>query len=189
MDIPSSDYDTCDGPLSSPKYAHFSDEDIRMSTFVFFPRSIPSVQKIAQSGFFFLGTYDRVQCFHCGLVLCKWEEDDIPDEEHEEKNHQCEFIRRKKHRECASNRDVREDVPKEILEVDDLRRETRRLAGVVEELRSRQTCHICMDKPISNGFLPCRHVVCCDTCADILQSKKCPICNARIEQSLPLYIT
>ncbi|XP_053398209.1 baculoviral IAP repeat-containing protein 8-like [Mercenaria mercenaria] len=47
-----------------------------------------------------------------------------------------------------------------------------------EELKERLTCKICLERPINRTFLPCGHLVSCETCAPRL--KRCPICRKRI---------
>jgi hypothetical protein len=64
-------------------------------------------------------------------------------------------------------------------------------AGDVEETQApddRATCHVCLDRPRSRCFLPCRHQVCCETCTDALRawSWKCPICRRAIVAAVPI---
>jgi membrane protein involved in colicin uptake len=43
------------------------------------------------------------------------------------------------------------------------------------------TCIVCMDAPRQALMLPCKHMCCCNECADIMlerQEKHCPICRA-----------
>lgn len=50
---------------------------------------------LVESGFSFLNYKDRVQCFHCGLILEEWREEDIVDHEHARHLSHCHFIRHK----------------------------------------------------------------------------------------------
>uniref|UniRef100_H2Z962 Uncharacterized protein n=1 Tax=Ciona savignyi TaxID=51511 RepID=H2Z962_CIOSA len=59
-------------------------ESDRMKTFEVWPaqnRTVSSVH-LAQSGFFYFGNLDRVQCFSCGGVLRNWNYGDNVNNEH-----------------------------------------------------------------------------------------------------------
>uniref|UniRef100_A0A2A4J173 RING-type domain-containing protein n=1 Tax=Heliothis virescens TaxID=7102 RepID=A0A2A4J173_HELVI len=47
-------------------------------------------------------------------------------------------------------------------------------------------CRVCMDAPIDSLFLPCRHVVCCGTCAP--RCNRCPLCRAEIEKLMHIFL-
>jgi len=47
-------------------------------------------------------------------------------------------------------------------------------------------CIICCDKAISHIFLPCSHIICCETCSKRLQ--KCPVCNKKIVNASRVYL-
>lgn len=54
---------------------------------------------------------------------------------------------------------------------------------------ARTTCRICLDKPRSCCFLPCRHQICCVACAQELRRSPhplCPICRSVIKIVVPL---
>ncbi|KAL3881989.1 hypothetical protein ACJMK2_028371, partial [Sinanodonta woodiana] len=55
-----------------------------------------------------------------------------------------------------------------------------------KKLKEQTTCKICMENPIRVIFLPCGHLVCCETCAPAF--RKCPICRKRIQQSVKTYL-
>ena len=40
-------------------------------------------------------------------------------------------------------------------------------------------CKVCFDAPITCVFLPCKHMVCCGTCAERIEA--CPICRRAFE--------
>ena len=52
-------------------------------------------EKLIQSGFFYCGMGDIVQCFSCGLRLHKWKIVDIPDVEHVLHSPTCKYMREK----------------------------------------------------------------------------------------------
>ncbi|GBP84451.1 E3 ubiquitin-protein ligase MYLIP [Eumeta japonica] len=47
-------------------------------------------------------------------------------------------------------------------------------------------CGVCMDAPMDTVFLPCRHVLCCGTCAP--KCERCPLCRREIEQSMHIFL-
>ncbi|CAL44616.1 12.6 kDa Inhibitor of apoptosis/RING-finger profile [Spodoptera frugiperda ascovirus 1a] len=53
-------------------------------------------------------------------------------------------------------------------------------------LRRTKYCTVCMCKKSSVVFVPCGHYICCDSCASMLCSNKCPLCRARI--ALRIYV-
>ncbi|XP_023258653.1 baculoviral IAP repeat-containing protein 8-like [Seriola lalandi dorsalis] len=55
------------------------------------------------------------------------------------------------------------------------------------KLQREKQCKICMDKDISIVFIPCGHLVTCETCSKKLV--KCPICCGAILQKLKTYIS
>lgn len=53
---------------------------------------IVDVNKMAKSGFFFVGTSDQTQCAFCKVLLQKWEAGDDPIEEHFKYKPSCQFL-------------------------------------------------------------------------------------------------
>lgn len=51
-----------------------------------------NIQKLAKSGFYYLGTSDKVKCAFCSLVLHKWEPYDDPILEHFKYRFRCPFL-------------------------------------------------------------------------------------------------
>ena len=47
-------------------------------------------------------------------------------------------------------------------------------------------CKICMDGDITMVLLPCRHLLCCERCAE--QLKKCPWCRSSILGTLKTFL-
>ncbi|KAI4464853.1 deterin [Holotrichia oblita] len=55
-----------------------------------------SASKLAEAGFYFIGSKtepDAVQCFLCGKSLDGWEEDDDPWQEHKKHSQNCKFAK------------------------------------------------------------------------------------------------
>ncbi|XP_077316467.1 baculoviral IAP repeat-containing protein 7 isoform X1 [Lithobates pipiens] len=79
------------GPPGSVK-SGMEREASRLRTFRDWPGSV-SPHHLAQAGFFYLGTGDRVQCFSCGGILRSWEPGDRADTEHHKYFPTCPFLR------------------------------------------------------------------------------------------------
>ena len=76
------------------RYPSFRHLDARMRTFERW-NNLMDPTELAQSGFFYLGGIDQVQCFHCGEKLHSWKITDIADFEHINYSPGCSFIRNK----------------------------------------------------------------------------------------------
>lgn len=65
--------------------------DSSRKTYVSWPRDqrIVEPRDLARSGFFYLGSLDRVQCFSCGGVLRSWNRGDNVEHEHAEHFPSC----------------------------------------------------------------------------------------------------
>lgn len=48
-------------------------------------------------------------------------------------------------------------------------------------------CSICLDKKLNRVFIPCGHTT-CETCAERLVGKACPMCKKLINQAIPLFL-
>ena len=55
-----------------------------------------------------------------------------------------------------------------------------------EVLKSNMTCKICLDAPVGELFLPCRHLVCCVECS--LSVTACPVCREAIIGTIKTFI-
>ena len=51
-----------------------------------------------------------------------------------------------------------------------------------EELRELYTCKICLDEKVCITFVPCGHLVTCQTCSPKL--RKCPLCRTFIRRTI-----
>ncbi|PKU69218.1 Putative E3 ubiquitin-protein ligase XBAT34 [Dendrobium catenatum] len=55
---------------------------------------------------------------------------------------------------------------------------------------SSSTCVICLDKPVEGACIPCGHMAGCMSCLKEIKEKKgdCPVCRAKIDQVVRLYV-
>nr|XP_022903769.1 death-associated inhibitor of apoptosis 1 [Onthophagus taurus] len=80
--------------VSHPNYALF---DKRLASFEHWPVSIKQKPKdLASAGYYYTGYGDQTVCFHCGLGLKAWQEDDDPWEQHALWSEKCVFLRLQK---------------------------------------------------------------------------------------------
>ncbi|XP_039967145.1 death-associated inhibitor of apoptosis 1 [Bactrocera tryoni] len=69
--------------LYRPEYPEYAIEAARLRSFAEWPRNMKQRPKeLADAGFFYTGTGDRVKCFSCGCGLKDWDDDDEPWEQH-----------------------------------------------------------------------------------------------------------
>ena len=55
-----------------------------------------------------------------------------------------------------------------------------------DNYRTRLTCCVCMNYEVKRVFLPCRHLVCCNTCSSNV--RYCPYCRAFIIGTMLVFI-
>ena len=60
------------------------------------------------------------------------------------------------------------------------------LSAECDDLQAKVTCKICLDSKIQVLFLPCRHLVCCENCAN--EVRECPLCRASIEGIVKVFL-
>jgi len=55
------------------------------------------------------------------------------------------------------------------------------------KLKEARTCKVCMDHETNTVFLPCGHLVCCESCAKSLSD--CPICRSLIRGTVKTFLS
>ncbi|XP_055356815.1 putative inhibitor of apoptosis [Paramacrobiotus metropolitanus] len=139
----------------------------RFSTFSEWPESKAQHPRVmAQAGFFYTGTSDLVQCFHCGRELERWVTEDGAWEEHARASPMCPFVIAQKGEHFVyevQNRQAMESA--KVCEKAALAYAARKTDNdPMEKVR----CKVCLDKEVQVLFRPCNHLVCCHTCSDRL---------------------
>ncbi|XP_041357480.1 baculoviral IAP repeat-containing protein 7-A-like [Gigantopelta aegis] len=100
--------------LPPPRYPNYSTYEDRVDSFYGWPckHEHQSPSCMAQQGFFYIGSADRVSCFQCGLRLRDWDECDYPSDCHREWSPDCPFINKRKPCELgATVKDTVDTVP------------------------------------------------------------------------------
>ena len=82
-----------DSTQTVPKFKQYDCYEARLRSFAGWPLKLPiqNPRILAQSGFFYIGSADRARCFHCGLTLRDWDDDDFPPAVHREWADDCAF--------------------------------------------------------------------------------------------------
>ena len=83
-----------DSDISSLNVPDMSLCEERLKTFENWPRYMkPGKKELAEAGFQYTGTGDRVICFCCKLVLKNWLPTDTPIQEHAKWNSLCKYVK------------------------------------------------------------------------------------------------
>ena len=61
------------------------------------------------------------------------------------------------------------------------------LEGKIQKIEESRLCKICLDKEVSQVFLPCGHSICCNECVVGIQI--CPICRENVRKSQMIYFS
>ncbi|XP_045199964.2 baculoviral IAP repeat-containing protein 2-like [Mercenaria mercenaria] len=77
----------------TPKYPKYSSRAIRLASFNECGDVVISPGCLAETGFFYAGFGDCVRCFHCGVGLRHWSEEDDPWIEHSRWSKDCVFVK------------------------------------------------------------------------------------------------
>jgi len=62
-----------------------------------------------------------------------------------------------------------------------------KLEKEIQNVKESRLCKICLDKEVSQVFLPCGHSICCNECVVGIQI--CPICRDWIQKSQTIYFS
>ncbi|CAB3387122.1 Hypothetical predicted protein [Cloeon dipterum] len=154
---------------SEPSNPRYATSDSRIKSYQqYWPPSLPQTPlKIAQAGFFYTGTGDRVVCFHCNLGLKDWMPDDDPFVQHCQWSANCQYLQMRKGlntvlRTMHSIQDIEISNP-------DPPREQRIGNG---DMR----CFKCRNEAVSKVSLPCGHMTLCSDCTNLY----CSVCETNI---------
>lgn len=147
------------------------------------------VDDLVAAGFFYTGRGDRAICFHCGLGLNEWEEDDMPWVEHAKWAPDCEFLLLNKGeefvKECKGLTKKLEDLNVKTETKDGSNGSDKGGERVSAGVDDKVACKICYQKEVGVAFEPCGHTSCVG-CAFSL--KHCHMCRSPIHRHIKLYI-
>ena len=87
------------------RFPRFNNRDARERTFITWRRFI-NPKDLVESGLFYLGGGDMVQCYYCGVILHSWKPTDTVDMEHLRHSPCCSFIRNRMSNIAINAKDV-----------------------------------------------------------------------------------
>lgn len=170
-----------------PEYKNYSMLTNRLSTFDDWPMSLPiRPEKLAEAGFFYLGSGDRTSCFFCGVVLKHWMPGDDPWREHAKWYSDCHYLRSNKGLEFIAT--VNEETDGNVISATS--------SSICKDLRDAvdnitiddtHSCKICFSEKREVVFVPCGHVVACIKCG--FSFNNCPTCRKPVKMVLRLYFS
>lgn len=82
--------------LQNSKYPDYKTVAQRVQSYAYSTASIRNTELMSEAGFFGIRDHDFVRCFHCGIGLRNWEEDDDPYVEHCRWSPNCQYMKIKK---------------------------------------------------------------------------------------------
>jgi baculoviral IAP repeat-containing protein 7/8 len=177
----------------------------RIGTFSNWPFSISKSVKpylLASAGFSYTTFKDEVRCEACGIEHGHWKEGDRPIDIHRQKKPNCEFLSALTQSDIVT--DTEEEEPEEVYDEIDLaesasqikeNKTQRRLIASTdinalmaenERLKKELKCKRCSAESIQTLFLPCRHLVSCESCADKVEN--CFYCTTKIMGTVRAYV-
>lgn len=150
---------------------------LRLDTFRNWKSEI-SIQpaKMADAGFSYTNNKDIVKCHYCGIEKGDWKEGDIPLDIHKLQSPNCRFLQENDVENEAAVAMLSCSQPNQEKRIscqnlDELRKEN-------EKLRNEMTCKMCQVEQKQTLFLPCRHLIVCELCAEKLDV--CFLCQSKI---------
>ncbi|KAI6656981.1 Apoptosis 1 inhibitor [Oopsacas minuta] len=81
---------------SESKYKDYETTEQRRRSFQNYPKSYPTIQRLVEAGFFYVGVTtedDDCQCYSCGVKLFNWAEKDDPMKEHRKFRPNCKVVK------------------------------------------------------------------------------------------------
>ena len=185
----------------------------RLKTFFDWPNRHPLATELAENGFIYTGTDDRVKCAWCNGVLHSWEPTDNVADQHRQHFPSCPRVLMTsnpqfpqpsqdvvgfevtKAKLTQPSHDVVGFASINLVSIPNSTpqpplTEIPSLGSIEEEterLRSERLCKVCMDRDVNTVFLPCGHLVTCADCAKPIP--KCPICRSFIRGTVRVFVS
>lgn len=177
-------------------------ENHRLKTFddVGWPHNFINPEKLAKTGFYYVGPFDQVKCYFCKLVVWRWEIGDDEVKDHIRWAPCCPLLRRRQTTNVPIEPVSDFDNLLPLYSIDEIDRpengpnvEVR--PGSYPETEStesskvyeRNMCRVCFSRPYNVAFMPCGHVRTCTNCAP--KTTHCPECNREKERMLRVFFT
>jgi len=179
-----------------PEYSSYQD---RLSTFEGWPAlQTPTKELMAEAGFFRTYKNDHVLCFHCGIGLSDWKDDEDPWMKHALWTNECAYVVEKKGINYIRDAVVEYvNLPPYVnpppstgkQNIESAWNETSLQTTFLNDIL---LCRICYQEARNLLFLPCQHLVSCAKCYIVLKNLKeerCPVCREFIYHTKHVFIT
>lgn len=172
-----------------PVYFEFANNTNRLNTFKKWPIALKTRPgALCEAGLFYTGLGDYTICFHCGVGLCDWEDDDDPWIEHAIYAPNCNYVLSIKGFAFVSSlkRSSTTTVNSEHADTKELSKSN--TGGKESDISETESglCKVCYLNEASIVFLPCAHLVSCGTCATKLSG--CPVCRCNIKATVRVFL-
>ncbi|XP_044259805.1 death-associated inhibitor of apoptosis 1-like isoform X2 [Tribolium madens] len=167
----------------------YEDKKARLESFATWPSSSKqNPETLADAGFYYRGVEDHTICFTCGGALQAWKEEDDPWEEHAKWYPRCPFLVASKGQEYIKQVQIKKPGASSSNVTKENEKSTEKMSecGAASE-DGVILCKICDRFERNTVFLPCKHIVACTQCSDVMQN--CPICRRNIENKIKVYIS
>lgn len=163
----------------------YEDVKVRLESFTGWPATLKqSPENMAEAGFYYRGVEDHTICFSCGGALKDWKDEDEPWEQHAMWFPNCTFLITTKGQQYI------DEVQKKIAGVSSVetKEENERTDEKLSECEDGVIlCKICNRFERNTIFMPCKHIIACGKCAEVL--KNCPVCRSLIDSKIKVYIS
>ena len=152
---------------AKPLYRSFEN---RFKSFDHWFRQNPSPLSIARAGFYAVSRSDIfddvVSCFHCGMTVSHWQDDDNPYLEHLKFSpSNCKYVY------MVLDHLLKNDFSDNFLN---------------EKFPESLNCVACVEEMRSVVFLPCKHLCFCYGCSKDMAT--CPVCRQRVNMAVKIFI-
>lgn len=147
---------------------------------------------LAECGFVYDGHGDRTYCYCCGGGLQDWVENDDPWEQHALWFPDCDYLKLKKGQEFIDHviNKAAEDKKSVINKTaeDKKSEENARKDDDDKEINGgAPPCKVCYTNDVAVLFMPCKHIVCCMSCSQAVNSI-CPMCRKPFSEIIRVFI-
>lgn len=145
-----------------------------------------TLSAIADDGFVYVPRTGAIVCVFCDIVVADWKSIGSVSVIRQLHNPNC-----RQGPDPATERDPlppddqlegRSSVEDEV----DLGSRREQIRSQNEQMRMQTTCKRCLRSAVETLFLPCRHLVACERCADEVQD--CFVCNDKILGTVRIYM-
>lgn len=194
------------------RHSELTSTEARLKTFGDWPPGLAQrPAQLAEAGFFYMKTGDRVKCFSCDGALRNWEPNDDPWVEHARWFSRCSFLLsmkgeayvrdihdtfQNKDPVCGPMSKAQQEPEEKIEEPEDgasigTSSPPESLSsgspGSTSSVKDASLCKICYDQQMGIVFLPCGHSLCCPSCAQAFST--CPLCRKTIQATVRAFFS